>query len=41
MSWIAATALFLIAGFTLAFGLCEWLVHRGARRREGDRSRHG
>jgi hypothetical protein len=31
MSWIAATALFVIVGFTLAFGFSEWLVRRRAR----------
>jgi hypothetical protein len=40
MSWIVPTVLFLVGGFAIAFGFCEWFVARraGRSRDGGDRA---
>jgi hypothetical protein len=40
MSWIIPTALFLLAGFVCAFGVCEWVVRRRAESSRNRRLRY-
>jgi hypothetical protein len=42
VTWIVPTLLFIVGGFAIAFGFCEWfMARRETRSRNGDGPAHG